>query len=608
MISFSFCLITKNEEKHISKCLTPLKETGMEIIVLDTGSSDRTIEIAEKFTSHIYHFEWIGDFSAARNYAMSKASNDYVLFLDADEYVEEIDILAIQKLIGRYPDAIGQITRRNACYGNDGSEKTMIDRVERLFNRNLYYYTGKIHEQVTHRMGKELTAYQIPLTAYHIGYLGTPEERRQKAERNNKLLFEELATSPDDPYIYYQLGQSYGLCGDAEQEYAYYHKGCSLPLDVALEYVKVMLVSYGYSMLNTNRKSQALQLEDYYDKLSSYADYACMLGNIYIDNNELLKAIHIFRHALTLTEYHVEGTTNASPWHNLGCIYESLGNIEEALFCYRKAMEWNSPCTKDRYDSLLQSHPADADSHNNNNASKYIAIVISCCNASNELDGLFHTLEQQTMGLIHTELIFLDLASRDNTWNKLNQFEQKYPDSVMLFQFHSEDLPSPTASPIDCIAWGIAGNLLSSYITAPYVCFMKPEHRINMDLFRQFHLASHGSSCDMVLCHTTDRCESEYEFSTHVSKEASYSILQIDNEDARKQIAASPLLADPVFGKLFSVSYLKEKSVWHPNNFTDSVNLPDSSSRHLTEQILKAKTALSVSSIYYIADTLYYCP
>lgn len=600
MISFSFCLITKNEEKHISRCLSPLKETGMEIIILDTGSSDRTIEIAKEFTSHIYHFEWIHDFSAARNYAMSKASNDYVLFLDADEYVEEINISAIQKLIGRYPDAIGQITRRNACYGSDGSEKIMIDRVERLFNRNLYCYTGKIHEQVTHRMGKELTVYQIPLTAYHIGYLGTPEERRQKAERNNELLFEELASSPDDPYIYYQLGQSYGLIGDAEQEYTYYHKGCSLPLDTTLEYVKIMLVSYGYSMLNTNRAGQALQLADYYDKLSSYADYACLLGNIYIDNNELLKAIHIFRHALTLTEYHVEGTVNASPWHNLGCIYESLGNTEDALFCYKKAMEWNSPCTKDRYDSLLQNYTAGTNGQNDDNVSKYIAILIPCYNASGELDGLFHTLEQQTMGLTHTELIFLDLASKDNTWNKLNQFEQKYPDSVMLFHFNPEDLPYPAASSIDCIAWGIADNLISSYITAPYVCFMEPGHRINMDLFRQFHSASQGGSCDIVLCHTTDRWENEYEFSTHVSKDASYSILQIDNEAAHRQIAASPLFANPVFGKLFSVSYLKGKNVW---------NLIDSATgQNPARQILTARTALSAGSIYYIADTLYYCP
>lgn len=597
MIRFSFCIITKNEEKHISNCLKPLKATGMEIVVLDTGSTDQTVKTAEEFTPHVYHFEWVNDFSAARNYAMSKASNDYILFLDADEYVEEINVNAIQKLISSYPHAIGQITRRNACYGNDGSEKIMVDRVERLFNRNIYYYTGKIHEQVTHRRGKELVAYEIPLTAYHIGYLGTPEERRKKAERNNELLFEDLKNSPNDPYIYYQLGQSYGLCGDAEQEYTYYHKGCSLPLDTTLEYVKMMIVSYGYSMLNTNREKQALELADYYEQLSSYADYACMLGSIYMENKEFLKAIRIYRHALTLTEYHVEGTTNASPWHNLGCIYEGFGNAEEALACYKRALEWNMPKSKERYENLLKSYLAH--STENDRTVKYLAVLIPCHNSEKELDGLFNTLEQQTIGLSHIELIFLDLASTDNTWNKLNQFEHKYPESVMLFQFGPADLQSYIATPEDCIAGGIATNLLSDYITAPYVFFMEPKHRINMDLFRQFYQASHKSQCDMAVCLVTEKIESEYLFDTQVSPNITYSLLSINNEAARREIAVSPLLTHPIAGKLFSVSYLKEKHLWDPIEFTE---------KYPTEQLLKAKTALSVNTIYYIADTLYYCP
>ncbi|MDE6744642.1 MAG: glycosyltransferase [Lachnospiraceae bacterium] len=596
MTDFSFCIITKNEEKKIARCLEPLKATGMEVIVLDTGSTDDTVSVAQNYTDKIYHFDWINDFSAARNYAMTKASHDHILFLDADEYVEEIDIPAIKKLLRKYPDVIGQIKRRNACFASDGiSEKISIDLVERLFDRRLYHYTGTIHEQITHRQGKMLYAYQIPLTVYHDGYLGTPEERRQKAERNNALLFEELKKSPEDPYLYYQIGQSFGLCSDAEQEYEYYHKGCSLPLDTSLSYVRIMLVSYGYSMLHTHRETQAMQLAAYYDQLSSYADYVCLLGCIYLENHEHLKAIRAFRHALTLTEYYIEGSNNATPWHNLGCIYEALGNVEEALLCYEHAMTYHSPITKERYDALMQRK----NEHSKNVLPdpKDIAAIIPCHNASNLLDGFFKSLEEQTMGLTHVQLIFLDFASNDDTWDKLNIFEQKYPDSVMLFPFSPDTAPTDLRTPEDCIAYGIAENLLASYITAPYVCFLQPKDRLNMDLLRQYKQIFSSNPCDAVICLTVSEIEDSDHFATQINPNASCSLLQISNDQARAELAASPLFDLPLSGKLFSKSYLENSHLWAQIN---------SEEKNQADRFLKVRVCQSIHTICYLADTLYY--
>lgn len=602
MSDFTFCIIVKNEENKIARCLAPLAPTGMEVIVLDTGSTDNTVSIAENYTSKIFHFDWINDFSAARNYAMTKASHDHILFLDADEYVEEIDIPAIKKLLREYPDAIGQIRRRNACFASDGiSERITIDPVERLFDRRLYHYTGTIHEQITHRQGKMLYVYQIPLTVYHDGYLGTPEERRRKAERNNALLFEELKRSPEDPYLYYQIGQSFGLCGDAEQEYEYYHKGCSLPLDISLSYVRIMLVSYGYSMLHTHREAQAMQLTTYYDQLSSYADYVCLLGCIYLDNHELLKAIRAFRHALTLTEYHIEGSNNATPWHNLGCIYEALGNEEDALLCYEHAMTYHSPVTKERYDALLhrlktaQKDMAASDQPD----AVHITAIIPCHNASGVLDGFFRSLEEQTMGLKHVQLIFLDFASNDDTWDKLNIFEQKYPDSVMLFPF-APDASSPgLRTQEDCIAYGIAEELLASYVLAPYVCFMQPKDRLHMDFLRQYRQIFHGNPCDAVICLTVSEMEDEDSFATQISPDASCSLLQVGNDQAHAELAASSFFDQPLSGKLFSKSYLESSHLWAPI-------APEE--RNQADRLLKARVCQSIHTICYLADTLYHCP
>lgn len=89
MITISLCMIVKNEEKVLRRCLDSIKDLMDEIIIVDTGSTDRTKEIASEYTEHIYDFEWINDFSAARNFAFSKASCDYIYSADADEVVND---------------------------------------------------------------------------------------------------------------------------------------------------------------------------------------------------------------------------------------------------------------------------------------------------------------------------------------------------------------------------------------------------------------------------------------------------------------------------------------------------------------------------------------
>ncbi|OCN03129.1 glycosyl transferase family 2 [Clostridium sp. W14A] len=89
MITVSVCMIVKNEEAVLSRCLDCLNGIADEIIIVDTGSTDSTREIAENYTSHLYHFPWRGDFSSARNFAFSKATKDYIYSADADEVIDE---------------------------------------------------------------------------------------------------------------------------------------------------------------------------------------------------------------------------------------------------------------------------------------------------------------------------------------------------------------------------------------------------------------------------------------------------------------------------------------------------------------------------------------
>ena len=104
MLPVSVCMIVKNEEKKLSRCLESVKPYGFEIVIVDTGSQDKTCEVASHFTDKIFHFAWCDDFSAARNYSLEMASNDWILMLDADEVIENLDLregIRLQRIQGK---------------------------------------------------------------------------------------------------------------------------------------------------------------------------------------------------------------------------------------------------------------------------------------------------------------------------------------------------------------------------------------------------------------------------------------------------------------------------------------------------------------------------
>ena len=99
MKTLSLCMITKNEEKNISRCLNSVKEIVDEIIIVDTGSTDNTIEIAKSYGANIYHYDWTNDFSDARNKSLEKATKDWILVLDADEELPYEEGLKLKNVI-----------------------------------------------------------------------------------------------------------------------------------------------------------------------------------------------------------------------------------------------------------------------------------------------------------------------------------------------------------------------------------------------------------------------------------------------------------------------------------------------------------------------------
>lgn len=342
----SFCIIGKNEEAILEQCLLALVPYGYEIVFVDTGSTDRTKEIARKYTDKVYDFVWKNDFSAARNFSISKANGEFVLPIDCDEIVVEFDKVKTEQLIKLYPDKVGRLLIVDDFSRKVDSNSEISDnyasnvRVSRLFSKNKFHYEGRIHEQVVSIDGGDISTYNIPLRMLHSGYNGNEEVLRKKAERNRNLLLIEYEKNPDDPYILYQLGQTYFMEHDYEHALVYYDKMLAIDVNPRLEYVQNGVEAYGYSLVETKQYEKALGLIGVYDTFAVTADFVFLMGLIYMYNGMLEEAVGEFLKATKCKEVRVHGTNSFRAYYNIGVIYECVGMIDEACEYYKKAGDY----------------------------------------------------------------------------------------------------------------------------------------------------------------------------------------------------------------------------------------------------------------------------
>ncbi|MET0384045.1 MAG: glycosyltransferase [Burkholderiaceae bacterium] len=195
-------MIARDEAARIVRALASARACVDEMIVLDTGSTDSTVALARSAGAHVAHFEWIDDFSAARNAALAFADADWSIVVDADEWIAEggIDLLALRHTA---PDFVGAL-RVDSQFDTPLGISTSPSWLPRILPRGVRY-AGHIHEQPVHerrvrRMGTVLA---------HDGYRA--DALKAKAGRNAELLGRALAHAPDDAYLHYQIGKDHDV-------------------------------------------------------------------------------------------------------------------------------------------------------------------------------------------------------------------------------------------------------------------------------------------------------------------------------------------------------------------------------------------------------------
>lgn len=350
MIPITVCMITKNEEGTIEKALKAIKNYPFELIVTDTGSTDKTREIAEKYADKVVDFEWINDFSAARNYCASFASNDWILAIDSDEYITRIDMDELEQLMRNYVAQVGRILISSTHYGISSSEEALDNSalyIDRLYNKKYYHFTQKVHEQLTKIGGGLNTGFLAPIYVDHSGYAVSPEKVIEKNHRNIELLqaaVEDLQNSPEEipdkefAYLYFQMGVSYSAIRDFPSAHFYFEKAFSYHLPAHLDFVHLLAVKYGFSLLNIGFVAQAKDyVQDMYPSFAHYADFVFMMGCVYKSNREYPTAILYFLKATTLESCTEKGMNSFGAYYHIGDCYALMDQFDMAKIFFEKA-------------------------------------------------------------------------------------------------------------------------------------------------------------------------------------------------------------------------------------------------------------------------------
>lgn len=198
MITLSACMIVRDEEDLFAGCLESIKDCVDEIVVVDTGSVDKTKEIAKSFGAKVYDQPWEGDFSKHRNYSMSLATGDWLLVIDADERIHSEDISLVKQMLEDCGDADCISAEISNLYG-EGKQQTNFHSMRFFKRKAKIQYDGIVHNRSIILDG--MVRKRSRIRVLHYGYDLSLEKMEKKFKRTKSLLDKQLEKTPNDPFV-----------------------------------------------------------------------------------------------------------------------------------------------------------------------------------------------------------------------------------------------------------------------------------------------------------------------------------------------------------------------------------------------------------------------
>lgn len=205
----SLTMIVRDEERHLRRCLGSVRGLFDEIVVADTGSKDRSKQIAAEFGARVFDFPWIDDFSAARNASLANATGDYAFWLDADDTIDSAERNKLDALLKSLPAASPKayVMRCVSDPDKEGKGGTIVVDHVRLFPlREDVRWVYRVHEQILPALLRAgIPMHWTDIIVRHTGYADAGQ-KADKRQRDWTILFKELAERPNDPFVFYNIG------------------------------------------------------------------------------------------------------------------------------------------------------------------------------------------------------------------------------------------------------------------------------------------------------------------------------------------------------------------------------------------------------------------
>jgi glycosyltransferase involved in cell wall biosynthesis len=356
MVRISACVIAKNEAENIARCLQSVKPVVNEMIVVDTGSSDDTVNIARELGAKIFYYQWNHDFAAARNYALKQAKGDWIIFLDADEYIVAGKIPNVRPFIEQAhanPVIESVICLMENTSGLDGTLRGCNPTVRIFRNSREIRYEGKVHEAI-YKKGKPTKAVmdsEQAIVIRHTGY--TRVSFASKLERNNALLEEELKQGIVRDLTYHYLCDGYWKLGRYEKALAFARQAIERNFSNTMMAHKPYVVQIS-SMVHLGTYPEAAIEEMLAEALRKFAHHPEIIlqqAIFYMNNGRYRSALEAFRQAVAANDNYNDLKLNnefpgqrASAHRNLARLYDLMNDPVTALDCYVKALQY------DKYD------------------------------------------------------------------------------------------------------------------------------------------------------------------------------------------------------------------------------------------------------------------
>lgn len=328
MATISLCMIVKNEEKYIARCLDSVAELVEEIIIVDTGSTDRTVEIVSDHTSKVYLYPWKDDFSDARNYSFSKASMDYCMWMDADDVLEETEkskFLQLKQSLN--PDTDIVMMKYNTSFDEAGRPSFSYFRERWIRNCTQYRWIGAVHEVIPPN-GKVI--YSDIAISHRKTDAGDPD-------RNLRIYQKMIAEGKHlDPRQQYYYGRELYYHRQYEEAVSVLEKFLLSPEGWIENKIEACSVCANcYFQLGQERSALTALLRSMSFDLPR-AELCCEIGKYFLERGNYRNAIYWYETALSVPENEFSGGFTLPDCHDyipllqLCVCYDRLGDRQKA--------------------------------------------------------------------------------------------------------------------------------------------------------------------------------------------------------------------------------------------------------------------------------------